>query len=107
MFFLDNLFLSPLLWIVKEINQAAQQAIDGEAEAVTRSLSALYTKLETGAITEEEFEIEEKQLLDRLDIIDLRNQDPNAKSDAGTDDGFDEDEDEADDRGRLTPPDTD
>jgi hypothetical protein len=69
MFILDDLLLSPLLWIFKEINEAVQQEQAGEAEAVTRSLSELYMKLDTGAITEEEFVAAETQLLDRLDAI--------------------------------------
>lgn len=69
MFILDNLLLSPLLWIFREINEAVQQEKAGEAEAVTRSLSELYMKLDTGAITEEEFVAAETQLLDRLDAI--------------------------------------
>lgn len=69
MLILDNLLLSPLLWIFREINEAVQQEKAGEAEAVTRSLSELYMKLDTGAITEEEFVAAETQLLDRLDAI--------------------------------------
>lgn len=69
MFILDDLLLSPLLWIFREINEAVQQEMAGEAEAVTRSLSELYMKLDTGAITEEEFVAAETQLLDRLDAI--------------------------------------
>lgn len=69
MFILDDLLLSPLLWIFREINEAVQQEKAGEAEAVTRSLSELYMKLDTGAITEEEFVAAETQLLDRLDAI--------------------------------------
>lgn len=69
MFILDNLLLSPLLWIFREINEAVQQEQAGEAEAVTRSLSELYMKLDTGVITEEEFVAAETQLLDRLDAI--------------------------------------
>ena len=74
MLLVDDLLLSPLLWVFREINEAVQQEKAGEAEAVTRSLSELYMKLETGAITEEEFAAEEKQLLDRLDDIERRNQ---------------------------------
>lgn len=74
MLLVDDLLLSPLLWVFKEINEAVQQEMAGEGEAVTRSLSELYMKLETGAITEEEFASEEKQLLDRLDDIERRNQ---------------------------------
>lgn len=77
MFLVDNLLLCPftsLLWVFKEINEAVQQERAGEHESITRSLSELYMKLETGAITEEQFEAEEKQLLDRLDAIELRNE---------------------------------
>lgn len=72
MLLVDDLLLSPftsLLWVFKEIHEAVQQEKAGEAEGVTRSLSELYMKLETGAITEEEFAAGEKQLLDRLDAI--------------------------------------
>ena len=62
MLLVDDLLLSPLLWVFREINEAVQQEKAGEAEAVTRSLGELYMKLETGAITEEEFAAEEKQL---------------------------------------------
>ena len=74
MFILDDLLLSPLLWIFREINEAVQQEKAGEAEAVTRSLSELYMKLDTGAITEEEFVAAETQLLDRLDAIRKRDE---------------------------------
>lgn len=69
MLLLDNLLISPLLWIFREINESVQKEQAGEAEAVTRSLSELYMKLDTGAITEQEFEAQETLLLDRLDAI--------------------------------------
>ena len=101
MLLVDDLLLSPLLWVFREINEAVQQEKAGEAETVTRSLGELYMKLETGAITEEEFAAEEKQLLDRLDEIERRNQGGDAESDAGADDESgdesDEGEDDADD----------
>lgn len=95
MFLLDKLLTAPLLWIAKEIHEAVQKEKAGESEAITQSLSELYMRLETGKITEEEFDTEEKQLLDRLDAIDLRNQAAGAESD--------EDENDADDTGRRTP----
>lgn len=91
MFLVDNLLLSPftsLLWVFKEINEAVQQERAGEHEGITRSLCELYMKLETGAITEEQFGAEEKQLLDRLDAIELR--------DEGGDDSDDEMDEETD-----------
>ena len=97
MFLVDNLLLSPftsLLWVFKEINEAVQQERAGEHEGITRSLTELYMKLETGAITEEQFEAEEKQLLDRLDAIELRNEDGEAESDDEVNEEVDDEADE-------------
>ncbi len=88
MFILDSLLLSPLMWVFKEINDAVQTEQAGEAEAVTRALSELYMKLDTGAISEAEFEAAETLLLDRLDAI-------RERQEGGT--ASDEDEDEPED----------
>jgi hypothetical protein len=80
MFLLDSLITSPLLWIAREINEAVQKERLGESEAITRSLGELYMRLETGEITEQEFEAQETQLLDRLDAIELRNQKDEAEA---------------------------
>lgn len=72
MLLVDDILLSPftsLLWVFREIHEAARQEMAGEAEALTHALSELYMQLETGAITEEEFAAEEQVLLDRLETI--------------------------------------
>jgi len=77
MFVVDDLLMAPahgLLWIFREIHQAAQEEMVTDAESITADLSALYMRLETGKITEEEFEAEEKRLLERLDKIQQRGQ---------------------------------
>ena len=59
MFLLDDLLLSPVkgvIWIFREIHDAAQQELAGESEAITVALSELYMKLETGQISEAEFD---------------------------------------------------
>ena len=97
MFLVDDIVLSPftsLLWIFKELHKAVQQEVAGEAETVTRSLSELYMKLETGAITEEEFAAEEKRLLDRLEAIQNRGEDADEETEAEETDGEPEGEDE-------------
>jgi hypothetical protein len=107
MLILDNLLLSPLLWIFREINESVQKEQAGEAEAVTRALSELYMKLDAGAITEQEFEAEESVLLDRLDAISERDDaqaadsdgDEEEADDSDEDDGDEEDEDEDEDDG--------
>ncbi len=72
MFLVDDILLSPvkgILWVFREIHDAAQQELAGESEAITGALSELYMKLEIGQITETEFDAQEKVLLDRLDRL--------------------------------------
>ena len=72
MFLIDDILLSPakgLLWVFREIHDAAQQELAGESETITAALSELYMRLETGQITEAEFDAQEKTLLDRLDRL--------------------------------------
>jgi hypothetical protein len=75
MFIVDDLLLSPVkgvLWVVEKIHDAAQQELAGEREAITAALSELYLKLESGQITEVEFDAQEQVLLDSLDRLDRR-----------------------------------
>lgn len=72
MFILDDILLFPIrsiLWICREIHNAAHEEQAHEAERITSELSQLYMMLETGKITEAEFDSREKELLDRLDEI--------------------------------------
>lgn len=91
MLLVDDILFSPVKginWIFKKIHQLAQEELDGEADRIRESLTELYMQLETGEITEAEFEEQEAVLLDRLDALDEE------------DDiigGIDSDEDEEDD----------
>jgi hypothetical protein len=72
MFLIDDILLSPakgLLWVFREIHDAAQQELASESETITAALSELYMRLETGQITETEFDAQETTLLDRLDRL--------------------------------------
>ena len=72
MLIIDDILFFPaksLIWIFREIHEAAQQEITNEADSITSQLSELYMMLETGKITETEFDESEKVLLDRLDQI--------------------------------------
>jgi hypothetical protein len=72
MFVVDDLLMAPargLLWILQEIHRAAQEEQVTDAESITAELSALYMRLETGNLTEQQFNAEEKLLLERLDKI--------------------------------------
>jgi hypothetical protein len=89
MLLVDDILFSPfrgILWIFREIRDIAQKELDGEAKSVTEQLQTLYMQLETGRITEAEFEAGEKLLLDRLEAIESR------RSDEGETEEFDEDE---------------
>jgi hypothetical protein len=91
MLLVDDILFSPvrgMFWIFKEIFNAVQQEIDGEAENITTELSELYMMLEHGNITEDDFDAREKELLDRLDEIQAQSEENNYEE-------GDEEEDEA------------
>ena len=72
MFLIDDVLLSPIhgvVWLGRQIQDAAEEDQAGESDRITAQLSELYMKLETGQITEAEFDAQEKVLLDRLDRI--------------------------------------
>jgi hypothetical protein len=72
MLLVDDLLLSPIrgiLWIFREIHNAAREEMANEPESIAQQLRSLYMQLETDAISEQEFEQQEKRLLDRLDEI--------------------------------------
>jgi hypothetical protein len=75
MLIIDDLLFFPvrsILWTFREIYNAAQEDVANEAEAITAELSDLYMMLETGKITEAEFDQREKDFLDRLEEIQAR-----------------------------------
>jgi hypothetical protein len=78
MVLVDDVLMFPfqsILWIFREIYNAAQEEMTNEADSITTQLSSLYMRLETGRITEAEFDAEEKILLERLDKAQERGQD--------------------------------
>ena len=83
MLLLDDILFAPakgLMWIFREIHHAAEQDMEHEAERITAELSALYQALETGTLSEAEFDAREKVLLDRLDAL-QGNEDPEGEAD--------------------------
>jgi hypothetical protein len=94
MFLIDDILLAPahgILWIFREIRNAAQQEQDGESESITAELTELYMMLETGKITEGEFDASERVLLDRLDAI---RESHGATGENGEDEGCEQDEED-------------
>jgi len=69
MFLLDDILLSPLrgaLFVFQEIQKAAE-AEEHDSRPVVQELQDLYMLLETGKITEQEFDKQETVLLERLE----------------------------------------
>lgn len=125
MFILDDILLSPakgFLWIVRELQKAAEAESANEADELTARLSTLYMQLETGQLSQEAFDAQEREILDRLDAIEQAGPAP-AETDTDTDeadadaeasdddsdsseDDDDDDETEADDSNDESPADS-
>lgn len=72
MLLVDDILASPvrgLFWIFRELHNAVQEEAVNEVENITQQLSELYMMLETGKISEAEFDERETVLLDRLDAL--------------------------------------
>jgi hypothetical protein len=75
MLLVDDILFFPvtsIFWIFREVGKIAHDELAGEAQSITEQLRLLYMQLETGGITEPQFDAEEKLLLDRLDAIESR-----------------------------------
>ena len=82
MLLVDDLLKLPitgLVWIARQVENAAQEELANESESITAELSQLYMMLETGRISEEEFAAGESTLLERLDKIQEREKGVNGK----------------------------
>jgi len=72
MLIVDDILLAPfkgLFWVFQEIHNAVKEEQVANAEDITSELRYIYMLVETGKITEAEFNAQEKKLLDRLDKI--------------------------------------
>ncbi|WP_022949492.1 gas vesicle protein GvpG [Methylohalobius crimeensis] len=72
MLLIDNIIMSPargIMWIFREIHKVAEESLHEEYQSITADLSQLYEKLEKGEMEEEEFDIQEQRLLDRMEEL--------------------------------------
>ena len=73
MFLIDDMLLLPargLMGAFRRVHDAVQQERAGEAADIRTQLSRLYMMLETGQVTQDTFDAQEKDLLDRFDETD-------------------------------------
>lgn len=71
MFLIDDIFLSPLkgvIWLGKKIDELIEKEISDEGK-IKETLMKLQLEFEMDEISEEEYERQEKELLERLDAI--------------------------------------
>jgi hypothetical protein len=69
---IGSLLLSPvtgLTFIMREIAHAIDEAREADRRAVMAALQELHRQIETGAITEAQFDLREAELLDRLEAL--------------------------------------
>jgi hypothetical protein len=69
---IDDVLMSPfrgILWICREIHNAAREELASAGDSIRMELTTLYMMLETGRITEAEFDSQEEILLDQLDRL--------------------------------------
>lgn len=71
MFLIDDILLAPLkgvIWLGKKINEVAEKEVSDEGR-IKEKLMELQLKFEMDEISEEEYNKQEKELLERLDAI--------------------------------------
>jgi len=78
MLIVDDILRFPVsgIWFVlKEIHNAVQQELQNEGETIRQKLREYYMLLDSGKITEEEFDRRECEMLDRLAKIETMRRD--------------------------------
>lgn len=71
MFLVDDILLAPLkgvIWLGKKINEIAEKEVSDEGR-IKEKLMELQLRFEIDEISEEEYNTQEKELLERLDTI--------------------------------------
>jgi hypothetical protein len=69
---IDDLLMAPvrgLLFVLRELAKAADEEQAGDKRAVMAELAALHRSLDSGQLTEDAFDVQEANLLERLDRL--------------------------------------
>jgi hypothetical protein len=72
MFLLDDLILAPikgLAAVCQKVHEAAQEDLEGQEKAVMTDLAELHHLLDAGQIGDDDFNVREGDLLDRLEAF--------------------------------------
>jgi gas vesicle protein GvpG len=88
MLLIDDLILGPgkfVFWILRQVHEAAEKEMSQETDRVMAELGELHRRLESGAISEADFDARESVLLDRLDQLNERGAPGHARAAEGED----------------------
>ncbi len=72
MFLLDDILLAPLKGVAaicRTVQKAAEEDLDAQEKAILAALSDLYQQIEAHQITDEDFNVRESDLIDRLERV--------------------------------------
>jgi len=72
MFLLDDILLSPvkgLAAVCRKVEEAARQDLENQEKETMFTLSELHRRLETGEIDEQQFDLVETKLLERMESL--------------------------------------
>lgn len=70
MFLLDDILLAPikgLATVCQKVHEAAQEELEEQEKAILATLADLHHELDAGQLGDEDFNVREGQLLDRLE----------------------------------------
>ena len=72
MLLIDDLILAPgkfVFWILRQVHAAAKEEMGHEIERLMAELSELHQRFESGTLSEREFDLRERDILDHLDEL--------------------------------------
>jgi hypothetical protein len=72
MFILDDILLSPMKGMValcRKVEEAARQELENREKNTMSALGELHRRLETGQISEADFDVEETRLIEQMEEL--------------------------------------
>ena len=72
MFLLDDILLAPmkgLAAVCRKVEEAARQDLENQGKGAMSALGELHRRLEAGQIDENEFDLEETRLLEKIESL--------------------------------------
>ncbi len=92
MFLLDDLLLAPirgLAAVCQKVHEAAQEDLESQEKALLAALAELHHQLDAAQIGDNDFNVREGELLDRLEACQTLIRDHRSAREAGREDGGD------------------